>query len=330
MCAVFGLIDYKNYFTKHQREKVLKVLSMECEVRGTDATGFAYVSNGRLSVLKRPLVAHRMKLRLPLDSNIIMGHTRMATQGNKYDNYNNHPFSGHCGMTEFALAHNGVLHNDERLRKELKLPKTKIATDSYIAVQLLEQNNALSFDSITQMAEQLEGSFTFTILDEERNMYFVKGDNPLALYHYEREGFYIYASTSAILDNTLIALGFVTNFHTEIDAKCGDMIRVAPNGELTFAKFSTAKLDALDYFSYYPYWWTHAEADDYADWLDTSAVKELKQFASYIGVSEKHIDLLLEYGYSVEDIEDLLYIPEGIETAVEEILCEYACCGGEW
>ena len=27
---------------------------------------------------------------------------------------------------------------------------------------------------------------------------------------------------------------------------------------------------------------------------------------------------------------DLLYIPEGVETAVEEILCEYAYCGGEW
>ena len=59
-------------------------------------------------------------------------------------------------------------------------------------------------------------------------------------------------------------------------------------------------------------------------------MRDLKQFAGYIGVDEKDIDLLLGYGYTVDDVEDLLYIPEGVETAVEEILCEYAYCGGEW
>ena len=39
----------------------------------------------------------------------------MATQGNKLDNRNNHPFSGIVNGTHFALAHNGVLHNDVRL-----------------------------------------------------------------------------------------------------------------------------------------------------------------------------------------------------------------------
>lgn len=101
--------------------------------------------------------------------------------------------------------------------------------------------------------------------------------------------------------------------------------------KVTSAKFNTAKLDALDYYySYRPYWWTHAEPEDYAEWFESAVVKELKQFASYIGVAEKDIDLLLEYGYTVDDVEDLLYIPEGVETAVEEILCEYAYCGGEW
>ncbi|UQT46789.1 hypothetical protein M5E87_16235 [Flavonifractor plautii] len=37
------------------------------------------------------------------------------------------------------MAHNGVLHNDGYLRRSLSLPKTKIETDSYIAVQLIEQ-----------------------------------------------------------------------------------------------------------------------------------------------------------------------------------------------
>ena len=43
MCAIFGLIDYKRVFTARQRERILKVLSIECEVRGVDATGFAFI-----------------------------------------------------------------------------------------------------------------------------------------------------------------------------------------------------------------------------------------------------------------------------------------------
>ena len=108
--------------------------------------------------------------------------------------------------THFALAHNGVLHNDLTLRAQMNLPNTPIKADSYIAVQLLEQQKTLDMKSIGEMAELVEGSFVFTVLDEENNMYFVKGDNPLALYHYEKYGFNIYASTEAILDRALAEL----------------------------------------------------------------------------------------------------------------------------
>ena len=53
------------------------------------------------------------------------------------------------------------------------------------------------------MAEQVEGSFTFTVLDERENLYFVKGDNPLCLYYYPRSRVYLYASTEAILNRAL-------------------------------------------------------------------------------------------------------------------------------
>ena len=132
MCAVFGLIDYNHTLNAKQREKVLRVLSQECEERGTDATGFAYNSRGKLTVFKRPFAAHNVHLKLREDANVIMGHTRMATQGNKLDNRNNHPFPGVVNGTHFALAHNGVLHNDLTLRAQMKLPNTPIKTDSYM------------------------------------------------------------------------------------------------------------------------------------------------------------------------------------------------------
>ena len=77
---------------------------------------------------------------------------------------------------EISLAHNGVLYNDYRLKITEHLPETKIETDSYVAVQLIEKKRTLNADSLKFMAEQLEGSFTITVLDENNNLHFVKGD----------------------------------------------------------------------------------------------------------------------------------------------------------
>ena len=49
MCAIFGLIDYNHTLNAKQREKLLSVLSEECEERGTDATGYAFNHNGKLT-----------------------------------------------------------------------------------------------------------------------------------------------------------------------------------------------------------------------------------------------------------------------------------------
>lgn len=318
MCAVFGLIDYNRVFTTKQREKLLKVLSKECGIRGTDATGFAFNSRDHLTIYKRPLAAHKLRLHLKDDANIIMGHTRMATQGNKSDNRNNHPFLGKVGRTEFALAHNGVLQNDFKLRTEMNLPQTLIETGSYIAVQLLEDSNALNSQTIGKMAEKVLGSFVFTILDDQNNMYFVKGDNPLALYHYESYGFYVYASTKEILDRALTKLGLLTLQHTEIRSTCGDVIKINNKGKLTCTQFDTTNLNAWDYrcFMSRRYW----HGDSMEEKQETSEISELKTSAIGMGLLEEDIDMLLDYGYDLETVEELLYYPGDFYEGINELL----------
>ena len=203
MCGLFGMLDYGKNFTGRQRAALLSALAAESEARGTDAAGIAYSSRGVLHVYKRPVPAHKLRFSVPDDASVIMGHTRMATQGNAKRNCNNHPFLGRARNCRFALAHNGVLRNDRALRRQMKLPRTKIQTDSYAAVQLIERKNALDLASLQYMAEQVEGSFTFTLLDEANRWYLVKGDNPLCLYHYPRLGVYLYASTEEILRKAL-------------------------------------------------------------------------------------------------------------------------------
>lgn len=46
---------------------------------------------------------------------------------------------------------------------EKHLPNTQIETDSYIAVQLLEQQGKLNFDSLKSMAESVQGSFALRL-----------------------------------------------------------------------------------------------------------------------------------------------------------------------
>jgi len=139
MCALFGIHDYSNSLNSRQKEMILSVLSQECEVRGTDATGIAYIKNGKLQIYKRPISASYMRYNIPHKTKIIMGHTRMTTQGSEKNNCNNHPFSGNVKNNAFALAHNGILRNDRELRQSMNLPKTNIETGSYIAVQIIEK-----------------------------------------------------------------------------------------------------------------------------------------------------------------------------------------------
>ena len=139
MCAIFGVLDYKGNLTGVQRLRMVKALGTAAEVRGTDATGIAFFQRNQLCIQKAAKPAHKMKYRIPAQVRYIMGHTRMTTQGHASKNQNNHPFPGLADGTAFALAHNGVLYNDRELRYDHNLPLTSIETDSYIAVQLIEQ-----------------------------------------------------------------------------------------------------------------------------------------------------------------------------------------------
>ena len=56
-----------------------------------------------------PFPPRKMKIHIPHGVNVVMGHTRMTTQGNAQFNQNNHPFLGKVDGSSFALAHNGVL-----------------------------------------------------------------------------------------------------------------------------------------------------------------------------------------------------------------------------
>ena len=321
MCALFGWLDYKHIVPYNVLKKLTQALANSAEERGTDAAGISYIKDGKITIYKRPKPAHKLKLTFHEDTRAVMGHTRLTTQGNQKLNYNNHPFSGTAGDTSFAFAHNGVLYNDRELRKDKLIPDTHIETDSYAACQLIEQQGRLDFNSLKYMAETVEGNFTFTALDQHNSLYIIKGSNPMCLLHFEALGIYIYASTESIMKNALKKVGLHKFAYERVETNEGDILRIDKHGAIERAEFEP-KL----YRSKYAAWY------DSADYYPIHE-EILLAYCSMYGVDSSDVELLLEYGYSCDEIEEMLMDTNLLHEALRDIkfMCGEAvyeeCCG---
>lgn len=310
MCGLFGFSDYGHRLSALQMSELLDALAAESAIRGTDACGIAYTIDGKLEIEKEPKSAYEVTFKLPKDTRAVIGHTRHSTQGSSKKRFNNHPFRGRLqGGSMFALAHNGIIANDKELRKKRKLPDTKIETDSYVAVQLLEKEKELSFKALADMAEALRGSYTFTLLDDQNNIFIVKGDSPLSILHFTKLGLYVYASTEQILWRALctsLLAELKSGEYEELSVKDGQLLQITPEGVLAWGEFECQNDD--QYPGLYDWWdcrWTaerEKNADARQDYID-----ELKSLAGSFGYTPDDVDYMLRCGYNLEEIEEILY-----------------------
>ncbi len=323
MCALFGWLDYKHIIPYKILKKLTQALANAAEERGTDAAGISYIKDDRVTIFKRPKPAHKIHFNAPDGTTAIMGHTRLTTQGNQKFNFNNHPFYGRADK-EFSFAHNGVLYNDMELRKTKNLPATHIETDSYVAVQLIEQQKKLDFNSLKSMAEAVQGNFTFTILDEDNSLYIIKGSNPMCLLHFEMLGIYIYASTESIMKNALRKVNMLSFPYTRIETAQGNIIRIDSSGIITRSEFENK--EDFRYAS-----WLKYSYDDFEDDYYNQHEQLLLEMCGCYGIDEDDIIMLLDYGYSADEIEDMLcdytLITDTVravkgEKEYEDFLCE--------
>lgn len=306
MCSLFGWLDYQGIIPHKVLRKLTQALANAAEERGTDAAGISYINNGKVVIYKRPKPAHKLHFNPPEGTIAVMGHTRMATQGDKSQNFNNHPFLGHADM-DFAFAHNGVFWNDHELRKNGVIPDTHIETDSYIGVQLIESQQKLDFDSLKYMAETVQGNFTFTVLDEHNNLYIVKGSNPMCLLHFPVLGLYVYASTESIMKKALKQVGLHKFAMERVDTDEGDILRIDKNGDITRSEFEP-KLYRSKYMSWYDdssYYNIHEEM--------------LLAYCGCYGVDSEDVELLLEYGYTCDEIEEMLMDTNLLHEALRDV-----------
>lgn len=308
MCGLYGILSYGNKIK--DIAEITEALAIESAVRGTDATGYAYNKSNHIEVYKKSKSAYTMNFTIPKNISTVMGHTRHATQGTLKYNENNHPFKGHCGNNEFALAHNGILSNDRELRHKLRLPSTRIETDSYIAVQILESQKQLDFKSIKYMAEKVEGSYSFTILDNKNNLYIVKGDSPVSIFHFPEKKVYVYASTLSILWKALVDTELFAdlqlNKYENVGISDGEILKIYSSGQTQRGKFE------FNEYAGYGYDWRTGYCNSYISKMDY--IDDIKSVASYYGYEEDDIDTMLRQGFTPDEIEQILYDNDCMEV----------------
>ena len=322
MCALFGYLNYGKHVPWKILQKLVQALANASEVRGHHAAGIAYNIADTLTIFKRPKPAHKLHFRIPEGTAAVMGHARLTTQGNQKRNFNNHPFRGFA-CTEFALAHNGILYNDMTLRKQLNLPDTQIETDSYIAVQLIESQKELNFESMRYAAEQVRGYWTFTLLDRADNLYFIKGESPLYLIHFPSLGLYVYSSTKEIMVAAFKQIPARFPKYEVILVSEGELLQISPDGKITRSSYTVHD----DYSIYSNRWyglgssfynWEKAVPTSCSDDEDYLILIEL---AGYYGVDPEDIRYMRDRGYSYDEIESFLCDPDsyGLELPCMEM-----------
>ena len=305
MCGLFGFSNYSGTTSKGLCD-LTNSLAEQSAVRGIDATGIAFCKTGGITINKEPKSAYSIDFKHSDDIKALIGHTRHSTQGDEKKNWNNHPFAGKAKGIRFALAHNGVLLNDEDLRRELNLPKTKIETDSFISVQLIESQNVLNIDSIRYMAEKVNGSFSFSILDECNNLYLVKGDSPLCILHFPKKKLFVYASTEHILYKALVDTSLFSALkkgdYEEMPIEEGEILKICPNGKTERYRFQYCYYNTREWWEYdrCSYGYQGSESQE-------EYIKALKSVATFQGISADMIDTLLAEGISPEEIEEYIY-----------------------
>ena len=308
MCGLFGFSTYQEKVA-HDLTKLTNSLAKQSSIRGTDATGVAFCSGGHVQIHKEAVPAQKLTFTHPTNIRALIGHTRHSTHGSEKKNYNNHPFSGRVPGSRFALAHNGVLTNDDSLKVMYELPQTKIETDSYVAVQLIERQKELTFASLRSMAETVDGSFSFSILDHENNVYLVKGDSPLSILHFPAEKIYVFASTEEILYRALIDSPLFDALrdkeYEQIPIQCGTLMKISPDGSVETESFTYNTYVGKSWWEYGGHGFCEQSADSKTQ--QEIYVDELKIYACYMGISPVIVDELLQEGFTFEEVEEAIY-----------------------
>lgn len=208
MCGIGGFSLSKN--SRISPRALSNALLTELDVRGDQASGFAFQSKTASGVFKKDVAGARLNLKsMPKNAKDVILHTRYATHGTITDMANNHPIQS--PDKTINLVHNGVIYNHTIVRKALdsKLPEV----DTSVIPAILQQ-----FNRDTDKFSMLEGDAAVAWLDDSN-----RGKLRLARISHSplvicqlKDGSFVFASTEAILRKALDRLDLDIDFLAQV------------------------------------------------------------------------------------------------------------------
>ena len=153
----------------------------------------------------------------------------------------------------------------------------------------------------------MRGSFTFTILDERNNLYFVKGSSPLYLIYFPGFGLYVYASTAGIMHKALKTVSLNHLNYEMIEVQDGVILKISEIGSLSRDAFTPAPDYCFGRYQRSIFGWDEEvpeRTDDYAILLE---------MCGYFGVAPEEVQRLIDLGFSYDEIEMMLWEPSVLE-----------------
>ena len=215
MCGIIAVLSNKNVY-----DFIIHGLT-QLQNRGYDSTGVAYIdrlANTRSITIHKDSsdittrALQKLKnntdyMRYTSNINMIMGHTRWATRGEK-NSINAHPHISYD--KKICIIHNGIIENYDEIKNFLQTKDIApiSETDSELIAHVIAYHYSLKKDinlAITHTIKQLQGTWALIVIcvDTPDILYGIKNKMPLLLGYQQNQSICIFASELSAFDDTI-------------------------------------------------------------------------------------------------------------------------------
>lgn len=209
MCGIFGIAATaeSNVLTGHV-PAMLRQLYLLSETRGKDASGLALADTDRIAVLKNAVRARKLTASAdfcqlvdhfdPTGAHLVMGHSRMVTNGSAAIPENNQPVI----KDGLVCIHNGIVVNDAALWDAWPQLERRYEVDTEIILSLItafrQQGHSLN-SAFVEAFRQIDGANSIALVADDTDALLMATSNG-SLFTMHADGAVVFASERYILE----------------------------------------------------------------------------------------------------------------------------------
>lgn len=330
MCGICGLITKNGISTK--QAKFFQKMMEKLEGRGRDAFGLTTFPSNKVFKIKGNVTdylknTHNTRIwKMVSGQKIALGHTRATTTGSEDRNQNNHPFT----TKKFIFAHNGIISNNEKLRKLHDFETSDIETDSYAIIKVIqkmydEQKDKNVFEAIKETTRQLNGGYACWLLDKKTGeVYLFRERFPLSVSYIKDWDAIVFASETSNYEDLFDEeeygfaeklFGFFKKSPLLTEDIEQNMIYKVSEGDKNKLEFDIKSMK----FETYEYWYIDELIKKYGK-TDVLKAAEISHFSGFASRScgSQYNSLDRENSYQPSCIE----VPENYKPVISEPECK--------